>query len=93
MKEMLKWPKEPNYSPEVIRLYRELDRKGGFNRQIKERVPVNVLKDKVVLECGHSTMYTASLLEDAPKMGVKGFRCDECAAEWLKVAGAGGTES
>ena len=28
---------EPNYSPEVIRRYREMERHGGFERKIEER--------------------------------------------------------
>jgi hypothetical protein len=50
-----------------------------------------VLVAPAVLMCGHSTMYTASVLDDLKLKG--GYRCDECAAEWLKTAGAGGTES
>jgi hypothetical protein len=79
---------EPNYSLEVIRRYREMDRNGGFHREIQGRTPVTLQKDRVVLACGHSSMRNAVFLDETPRMGVSGFRCDECAEEWLnKVAG------
>ena len=77
---------EPNYSLEVIRRYREMDRNRGFDRGIQERTPVTLQKDRVVLACGHSSMRSAVFLDEAPKMGFSGFRCDECAEEWLQKA-------
>jgi hypothetical protein len=75
-----------DYSPQVIRQYREMERHGGFDRQIKERTPVNLEKDRVVLACGHSALRAVSFLDEAPNLGITSFRCDECAAEWLKSA-------
>jgi hypothetical protein len=77
---------EPNYSLEVIRRYREMDRNRGFHRGIQERTPVTPAKDRVVLACGHNSMGSALFLDEAPRIGVSGFRRDECAEEWLKHA-------
>jgi hypothetical protein len=86
---------EPKYSLETIRRYREIERQRGFERAIRERAPVDLEHDELVLECGHKLRVSAKLLDAKLSLrsarGVDGaipaFPCDDCVREWLEKAG------
>jgi hypothetical protein len=94
---------EPNYSPEVIRRYREMEGRNAFKREVKERVTVNLEKDRVTFACGHQEEVPYGMLEAAANLArAKGIDdgspvmllCRECRSAWLKKAAAeGATES
>ena len=85
---------EPNYSPEVIRRYREMEGRNAFNREVKERVTINLEKDRVTFACGHHEEVPYGLLDAAANLArAKGIDqgplmllCRECRNEWLAEA-------
>jgi hypothetical protein len=88
--------KEENYSPAVIRRYREMEGRNAFNREVKERVTINLEKDRVTFACGHHEEVPYGLLDAAANLArAKGIDesplmllCRECRGEWLKQAAA-----
>ena len=85
---------EPNYSLEVIRRYREMEGRNAFNREVKERVTINLEKDRVTFACGHQEQMPYSMLDVAANLArAKGIDesplmlvCRECRSEWLAEA-------
>jgi hypothetical protein len=84
---------EPEYSPEIIHHYHELEAGHGFHRAIQERRPVGLEDDLVTLACGHQVTMNHRevdlVLEAANRFstpvsagGV--LRCQKCARAWLK---------
>jgi|SRR5215471_1086134 len=66
-----------NLPPEVILRARELDKKKKFHRAVAKRVPRDVARDTLHLECGH----THSVFH--PDSGNEPRRCSECLDRWL----------
>lgn len=70
---------KPKYSQAVLLRYREIDRTGAFEREIKERVPIEPNYDEATLSCGHKreiSIYQPNAT----------WHCRECASEWLRKA-------
>ena len=76
---------ETQYSPDIIRRYRELNDAEGFRRKIVERQPLTLSQDSVRLECGHEQKSESKMIDLAAKMW-GGVQCQQCVDEWLKKA-------
>jgi hypothetical protein len=81
---------QPKYSADLIRRYRELDRAGGFHREIVEHWPVTLTMDGLRLTCGHEQEGNYGFLDQLGKArgGTEppSARCDQCVREWLNKA-------
>jgi len=76
-------PKPPDYSPDVIRRYREINHADGFKREVKERVPVDLKIDEVTFDCGHKQEIMPCLID---AMAGGKLHCFTCEKEWLAKA-------
>jgi hypothetical protein len=79
---------EPKFSPETIRRYREMEKNKGFERAVREREPVDLTDDELLLECGHKLRMSAKHLDVKFSLAhaSRGVHCPDCAREWLKKA-------
>jgi hypothetical protein len=70
--------------PQVLKRARELQAAGEFKRRIVSTTPEDVRFDRTELECGHSGVVIAILIQD---FGGK-MDCETCIEEWLNAAAA-----
>jgi hypothetical protein len=92
---------EPQYSPDIIRRYREEEARHAFDRDIRGRRPVGLEDDWVLLSCGHETTMNyrqidllleaaEHLAKDSAASGL--VHCRECARAWLRENAGGELE-
>jgi hypothetical protein len=78
---------EPKYSQDIIRRYREMNEANAFNREVTERVPVDLDCDDVSFACGHKQRINRLFFKiPGTSQNQNSFHCNECEKEWLARA-------
>jgi hypothetical protein len=67
---------------EAILEARRKQEAGEFNRAVVKREPADLNWDQLILECGHTTAWTAKI-HFTPNPPDKQI-CSECAKEWVE---------
>jgi hypothetical protein len=70
------------YSPDIIRRYREMEDTRAFLQDVSEHTPVDLDCDRVTLTCGHQQFASRHVVEAREGK----VHCQTCRQEWLAKA-------